>query len=124
VEEEKVIYRGDDIAVFPPLKSGALKEGHLLAVPVDHTEDFLDLDQNSSFFQELQDFLRKLEEKSDYEGFNLISANGESAQQSVKHFHFHIVPRKEGDGYDLWPDTEYSGGDFEEANNRLREILD
>lgn len=31
------------------------------------------------------------------EGLNLVQANGGGAQQSVKHFHFHVLPRKLGD---------------------------
>jgi histidine triad (HIT) family protein len=31
------------------------------------------------------------------EGLNLVQANGEGAQQSVKHFHVHVLPRKLGD---------------------------
>jgi histidine triad (HIT) family protein len=28
---------------------------------------------------------------------NLVQTNGEGAQQSVKHFHIHVLPRKLGD---------------------------
>jgi histidine triad (HIT) family protein len=31
------------------------------------------------------------------EGLNLVQANGEGAQQSVEHFHVHVLPRKLGD---------------------------
>jgi histidine triad (HIT) family protein len=31
------------------------------------------------------------------EGLNLVQANGEGAQQSVKHLHIHVLPRKLGD---------------------------
>ena len=30
-------------------------------------------------------------------GLNLIQANGPGAQQSVRHFHVHVLPRKLGD---------------------------
>jgi histidine triad (HIT) family protein len=35
-------------------------------------------------------------------GVNLLNASGKDAQQSVFHFHLHIVPRYENDGLDLW----------------------
>jgi histidine triad (HIT) family protein len=35
------------------------------------------------------------------EGLNLVQANGEGAQQSVKHFHIHVLPRRLGDNLKL-----------------------
>ena len=35
--------------------------------------------------------------------FNLLIANGEEAQQSVPHLHFHYLPRRKDDGIDAWP---------------------
>lgn len=35
--------------------------------------------------------------------FNLLSANGVEAQQSVPHLHFHYLPRRKDDGIDAWP---------------------
>jgi histidine triad (HIT) family protein len=36
-------------------------------------------------------------------GFNLLHASGRDAQQSVPHFHLHLLPRFKGDGLDAWP---------------------
>ena len=36
-------------------------------------------------------------------GVNLLHASGRSAQQSVDHFHVHVLPRVEADGIDAWP---------------------
>nr|WP_255533734.1 HIT family protein [Reinekea sp. G2M2-21] len=38
-----------------------------------------------------------------FTGFNILNATGVSAQQSIDHLHFHILPRREGDGIDAWP---------------------
>ena len=40
----------------------------------------------------------RLMKKYDAEGFNVMNNNFEAAQQIVKHIHFHILPRKKGDG--------------------------
>jgi len=32
----------------------------------------------------------------------VLHASGEDAQQSVFHFHMHLVPRRKNDGLDLW----------------------
>lgn len=43
-----------------------------------------------------------LVDKCGYEGVNLLNASGESAGQSVPHFHIHIIPRKKNDEIDAW----------------------
>ena len=38
------------------------------------------------------------------EGVNLFQANGAAAEQTVFHFHVHVLPRRTGDGMKLvWP---------------------
>lgn len=42
---------------------------------------------------------------------NIIQSNGAEATQTVLHVHFHIVPRREGDGLMLpWSDPQEGGG--------------
>ncbi|MFP4038605.1 MAG: HIT domain-containing protein, partial [Candidatus Nanohaloarchaea archaeon] len=65
----------------------------------------------------------RLREQGEIDGVNLLNASGESAQQSISHFHFHLVPRKEGENLDLWPETGYSGSGGE-AYDFFKEILD
>lgn len=36
-----------------------------------------------------------------YESYNLITSCGEAATQSVRHLHWHVVPRRIGDGLHL-----------------------
>ena len=38
--------------------------------------------------------------------FNLLSANGTAAQQSVMHLHLHFLPRSDGDGIEAWPNLD------------------
>ena len=47
-------------------------------------------------------------------GFNLLNANGKSAEQSVEHLHFHFLPRFPGDGVNAWPDVPGVHADFGE----------
>ena len=44
----------------------------------------------------------QLKQDNQASGINLVNANGKDAQQSVFHFHMHIVPRYPNDGLDMW----------------------
>ena len=51
---------------------------------------------------------------------NLLNASGESAGQSVSHFHIHIIPRKINDGIDAWPNFEGAKSELEHIYNRIK----
>ena len=44
----------------------------------------------------------KYKEKLNIAGVNILHASGKNAQQSVFHFHIHLVPRYPKDGTNLW----------------------
>ncbi|HKL23624.1 MAG TPA: HIT family protein [Candidatus Nanoarchaeia archaeon] len=78
-------------------------EGHSLIIPKKHFENILDFDPLLG--EELIYFVKKVFEilKKDFgaEGFNIVQNNFKPAGQVVNHLHFHILPRKIGDGYSL-----------------------
>jgi histidine triad (HIT) family protein len=47
----------------------------------------------------VRDAVDILVSESSATGFNLVINNGSSAGQVVNHFHLHILPRSEGDGF-------------------------
>ena len=49
-----------------------------------------------------------------------INVNDESAGQSVPHFHIHIIPRKNDDGIDAWPNFKGSTISNQEVYQLLR----
>ena len=54
-----------------------------------------------------QRMMRKMTEKLDCDGFNIVQNNGEAAGQTVFHFHMHLIPRYKNDGEIL----KYIAGD-------------
>lgn len=85
--------------VFEPLHP--VTEGHLLIVPRDHAGRLEELDEYRAarLIMEVQRVGRRMAEAGlDY---NVIQSNGEAATQTVAHVHFHIVPRRPGDGLAL-----------------------
>ncbi|MFB6200232.1 MAG: HIT family protein, partial [Candidatus Nanohaloarchaea archaeon] len=114
-EGEKTVFENKDVAAFPPLKSGRLAEDHFLVVPREHFEDIYSIPEEelADLTKTVKTIAQRLEEKG-FEGVNILHASGEAAQQSVNHFHFHLVPRRKDDNQDLWPETGYKAGNSDE----------
>jgi histidine triad (HIT) family protein len=80
---------------FEPLNP--VTPGHMLVVPVVHTPNLndLELEANQTGWA-LRYFTNDLEED-----YNIITSKGANATQTIQHLHFHIVPRRPGDGLKL-----------------------
>lgn len=97
------VYEDADSLVFMDISGDV--DGHMLAIPKKHVDSILDCDGETLFH--LMDAVKKVSchcvESCGYDGVNLLNASGESAGQSVPHFHIHLIPRKKHDGIDAWP---------------------
>ena len=74
--------------------------GHILIIPIRHSEDFFSLKTNERRdAEELLLLMKKriLESDSLITGFNIGTNSGKSAGQTVFHAHIHLIPRREGD---------------------------
>lgn len=90
------------------IKDPRIRALSLLIVPKNHYETIFDIPEDELFhmMQLLKKISTKLREEDHVEGINILHASGGAAQQSVKHFHFHILPRYEDDCVDAWPREE------------------
>ncbi len=74
--------------------------GHLLVIPIRHTQDFFSLTETER--QDADQLLRLLRgrimaEDTKVEGFNVGVNCGEAAGQTIRHAHIHLIPRRKGD---------------------------
>jgi len=53
-------------------------------------------------------------------GYNVQVNNDPAAGQLVPHLHFHVTPRLEADGLELWPQKKYEPGQAEEVLNKIK----
>lgn len=81
---------------------------HTLIIPKNHYENIFDIDDDSLNY--VLKFMKNLAIK--YKKYlwatwvNILNASWKDAQQSVLHFHFHLIPRFEDDRMDMWPKLE------------------
>ena len=80
--------------------------GHALVVPKEHSKNILELSEApmKEIFKAIQKIGAAQMKALGADGFNVLQSNTPAAGQVVFHTHFHVVPRKEGDGLALkWP---------------------
>jgi len=76
-------------------------EGHTVVIPkLKGYKDMLSMPpaKAAAFLQDVQKIARAVKEATGADALNIWQNNGEAAGQSVFHPHFHLVPRKAGDG--------------------------
>lgn len=108
-----IVYENDDVIAF--LDIHPVNPGHTLVVPKKHSEDILetDIETLTKMVNVVQKIgaVQKKELFSD--GFNIIQNNGAAAGQVIPHIHWHVIPRKNGDGFEHWRGVDYKEGEAE-----------
>jgi diadenosine tetraphosphate (Ap4A) HIT family hydrolase len=97
IDQERIIYRD---RYFFIIKDGfPVNPGHLIIISNEVRKDFFDLSDNER--TQLVKTIVKAKEiiKEEYEpdGFKIGMNCGETAGQTVFHFHCHLIPRYKGD---------------------------
>ena len=74
-------------------------DGHCLILAKDHYPTLFDISDEAfaAVSRSVIKVARAVNQALSPVGLNLIQANGLGAQQSVRHFHVHVLPRKRGD---------------------------
>ena len=85
----------EDEVVLAYLDINPFTEGHTLVIPKAHSEGLLDTDEATlgEVIARVKKVAAHLKATLPCDGFNILQNNGEAAGQTVKHLHFHIVPR-------------------------------
>ena len=97
-------------------------KGHALILPKEHYANLYELPEETAAdaMKLAQRMMRKMTEKLDCDGFNIVQNNGEAAGQTVFHFHMHLIPRYKNDGEIL----KYIAGDpGQEELERIKKTL-
>lgn len=97
-------------------------DGHILVIPKAHYKNILDCEPDvlNAVIRSVQKVSLHLTGRCGYDGVNLLNASDESAGQSVPHFHIHLIPRKQGDQIDAWPDFKGAKQDIDALYQRLK----
>lgn len=94
----KTLYEDDEFRVI--LDLGPATKGHALILPKNHYRNLFELpeEQAEKAIVLAKKMALRMQEKLHCDGLNLVQNNGETAGQTVFHFHIHLIPRYENDG--------------------------
>ena len=96
--------------------------GHTAVVPKQHYADIYSIpdDVLASVIAVCKLHASRWRERVGATGVNILNANGVDAEQSVFHFHFHLLPRFANDGYRTWPAIRGAGATRDEMHAKFR----
>ncbi len=114
------VYEDDDTLAFMDINP--VNEGHALIVPKVHSEDVFAVSDAAIAATSMaaKSVAKAVQAALDPPGMNLFQCNGEAANQSVPHFHVHVIPRRMGDA--LAMNWELQAGDMD-AIGRIAERI-
>ena len=95
------VYEDDDVLAFMDIQP--ITRGHALLIPKPHHASLLETPAHvlAKITAIMPQVCQAVVRGTGAEGFNILQSNGACAGQVVGHIHFHIVPRKTGDGIGL-----------------------
>jgi len=119
------LYEDDECLSF--LDIFPLQPGHTLLIPKAHHERVTDLPDETmaALGRVLPRLARAVVAATGAKGFNVFQTNGKVSGQEVFHVHFHVIPRREGDGLGFrWKSGAYAEGELEGWRERISAALE
>lgn len=118
----EMVCEGETWVAFFPLRPAT--PGHTLIIPRTHVADLWAVAPPiaDDLIQAAIHVGRAIDVALRPEGMNLITSAGKTAEQTVFHLHFHVVPRWERDGFGhIWPTGSiYEDADLGDVAARIR----
>ena len=124
--KERASFVWDDPLVFGMMSLEQPTPYKVLMIPKEHVEDLFGLsdDLAAALFQSTVRVARAVRQVSGCPGLNLVQTNGKVGQQSVFHFHLHVVPRFQDDGIILkWDNTIEARARLDELAGEIRAVV-
>ena len=106
------------------LDLGPATRGHALLIPKEHADNLYELPEElaAEVLPAAKKVAAAMRKKLQCDGLNLVQNNGETAGQTVMHFHLHMIPRYENDGQQInWTPGNPSQEELEATMKQLVE---
>lgn len=122
------IYEDEFVLAFIDISQ--VTKGHTLIIPKEHQANIYELSEKNAaaLFEVVPKIANAIKQTFNPEGMNLISNTGEVANQTVFHFHLHLIPRysKTEDGFKAqWANhmDHYTPEDLQQIAKQIKSHL-
>ena len=99
--EVSIVY--EDATAIAFLDIQPVNPGHVLVVPREHYEFVQDLPRpiSAHLFDVATKLIPVVQASAGATDMNIVVNSGAAAGQNVMHYHIHLIPRRDGDGFDV-----------------------
>jgi histidine triad (HIT) family protein len=99
--EVSMCFEDADVVAFMDIQP--VHTGHLLVVPRAHFESLDDIPPGLAMhlFEVAMHLAPVVKQVAEADGMNIVVNSGSAGGQDVFHYHVHVIPRREGDGFDI-----------------------
>jgi histidine triad (HIT) family protein len=99
--EVSICHEDADAIAFMDIQP--VNNGHVLVVPREHYESLLDVPHEIGIhlFKVTMRLANAIRQVTGCDDLNIVVNSGAAAGQDEPHYHVHIIPRREGDGFDI-----------------------
>lgn len=88
------VYEDDKVLAFNDIEPQA--PVHILIIPKEHIASAADINEkNSALIAHVFEVASKIAKEMNLDGFRIVNNCGDSAGQTVKHIHFHMMSGRE-----------------------------
>lgn len=117
------VYEDGDVLAF--LDIAPVNYGHTLVVPKKHFTNFEDTPEEelAKLITVVKRVGKALKDGLGVMGYNVGVNNDPISGQIIPHIHFHVMPRNEGDGHQLWRGGKYGDGEAEETLDKIKQAI-
>ncbi len=118
--DSNIIYEDNDVLAF--LDIDPINNGHILVVPRAHKLDIDEISEDEliKIMKIVNKMVILIKDTYNIDGYSIVQNGGEF--NDIGHFHFHIVPRFNGDGFE-WKSNDIIPEDFDVVLNELKKSL-
>ena len=117
------VFENEHVLAFLDIRP--LAEGHTLVLPKRTVASLEELtpDEAAELGRQLVVLARRIVAATGAEAYNVLLNNGQAAGQEVPHVHFHIIPRRTGDGLGFrWRPQQRSNEELAALAQRIQAI--
>lgn len=122
--DTNTLYEDEDFRVIFDVSPATV--GHVLILPKEHYANVFELPEElaSKVFVLAKRIAAVMKEVTGCDGVNILQNNGETAGQTVFHFHMHVIPRyKDGEDIIKWNQGEINQAKVDEIIEKAKTML-